>query len=187
MAETFTGSNGIKVEEHTYGKALIDEDGTNRLAGAYDFLNDHDMQALREFFRAEEDTRLGRWRWPEDPDVTVQPAHNADSVTVIGHREGVSYVGIRGYLRAYPNDEYYLVRAAKAYFDAHPEPKPWLTAADGEIWELDFGQGGVKQYLYSEGRFFALPLLRAADDGWTPAEFASGVISGHRVYPEDAS
>jgi hypothetical protein len=92
---------------------------------------DH-VAALREFFRQERDTELARWRWPENPDYVVYPVD--DSTVNVLHEPGGDTCLINdgeGYLSA--ELEGY-VQAGDAYFDAHPEPKPWHDAKPGEVW-----------------------------------------------------
>lgn len=132
----FTASNGIRVtltdDEH-----LILTDVT----GAYpDTIGlEEDVEALREFFRAEEDERLGRWRWPENPELVVYLDENG-SITVFNEQTGRSNGLIsREEATRFPNAPWAAV--ATAYFDAHPEPKPWHDAKPGEIWELGIGDG----------------------------------------------
>ncbi|MDR6691374.1 hypothetical protein J2X55_002286 [Microbacterium sp. 1154] len=80
----FTASNGISV---TPSASIVGGTSVNDVA-----LHKREADALREFFQAEADERLGRWRWPENPAYVVA-----------------------------------------AYFDAHPEPKPWHGAEPGDV------------------------------------------------------
>jgi hypothetical protein len=120
----YTATNGVVVEDRG-GSIILDG---HCIVGAGSIYR----RALREFFRAEEDERLGRWRWPVKPNYIVVP--NDDEVCVfddealdearIFSRDSVGFAGDFG-------------AAAKAYFDAHPEPKPaWHDAKPGEVWAL---------------------------------------------------
>ena len=147
------------------------------------------VQALREFFRAEEDERLGRWRWPENPDYVVyrdtermyinQPAvivfNETNGATAYCGKDGLystSGIGAR---------DVWCEPAARAYFDAHPEPKPsWHDAKHGEIWVLFVAikdepyrvNGDVFEPVSNPGRI-RIPLMDAR------------IQSGRRIYPED--
>lgn len=133
---TFTASNGVAID--------VADDLENALG--YD---SGQIQALREFFQHERDEELGRWRWPENPDYVVYPDLTHDHEVAFG--DGLTYTVLResdgvmkGYARAEddhrgsvhrPHDNPFAL-AARAYFAAHPEPKPWHDAQPGEVWVL---------------------------------------------------
>lgn len=124
---TFTASNGATVEAFSQS---IEVSGAGN---AEVWLEPWAASSLREYFRAEEDERLGRWRWPENPDCVVYPRAERGSggrrrVVAINEVSGFHYgVCVEGY-----TDE----PAAVAYFAAHPEPKPWHDAKPWEAWVL---------------------------------------------------
>src|SRR5690606_17981070 len=80
--DKFTASNGWAVYVGTNGEivvgepSLVSDPSTDDRAAL--FLPSQ-VDALREFFRAEGDAELGRWRWPEHPEYVVYP------VIVPGH------------------------------------------------------------------------------------------------------
>jgi len=120
----FTASNGIRV--WIEGDVLH----ADHPADYFNPQTDGSIQALREFFRAEDDERLGRWRWPEDPEYVVYPGtFSMREAQVVSEEKGCwgqwSEAEAR---REAPRDR--LAAAAVAYFDAHPEPKPrpWASA-----------------------------------------------------------
>lgn len=139
----FTASNGLHVLVDGFGDVLVknDSESVSPDARVYD--------ALREFFRAEEDERLGRWRWPENPDYVVyrEPDEDGDNC-IVRESDGDSAFAGRG---KYARDQYGRPMydewdaAAAAYFDAHPEPKPWDTASPGEAWLITWGNGSVSE------------------------------------------
>jgi len=125
---TFTASNDMRVERDHNGDVLIDA-GTHSMSV---FMADGTALALREFFRAEEDERLGRWRWPENPDYVVYPDGTSRRVVKesTGQTMQVSYHDrkvMTTYLDSY-------VGAARAFDSAHSQPKPWHEAQPGQVW-----------------------------------------------------
>lgn len=128
--------------------------------------------ALRELFRAEEDERLGRWRWPENPDYVVYPATVKTRVRVL--RE--TGMGELEWVDEGDTRSYEFCHAARAYFDAHPEPKPWLDAKPGEMWRLTFKGNPEDSYVAGDHSFLA------ADHG---IQFTDErIISARRIWPE---
>ena len=92
------------------------------------------VQAAREFFQAERDEELGRWRDPENPDCICYPvAGDPDDIWVVYEGSGLAYMRER-------NQAFYagnkFSEVARRYFAAHPEPKPWEGAEPGEFWIL---------------------------------------------------
>ncbi|MBQ9917405.1 MAG: hypothetical protein IJO71_09445 [Microbacterium sp.] len=93
--------------------------------------------ALARFAEIEKDARLGRWRWPSNPDFVVYPPSESHKVTVFRESTGEQYL----YARTSPTFADPVAKlsewpaAALAYFEAHPEPpKPWHDAKYGEVW-----------------------------------------------------
>jgi hypothetical protein len=101
-------------------------------------------RAVTEAVRAEEDERLGRWRWPENPDYVVYVRISNEIVTVFSEARGLSVDASRGTQDAWVDDERpwkrHALDAASAYFDAHPQPKPWHSAKEGDVWEFKLGR-----------------------------------------------
>lgn len=131
----FTASNGIPVRS-CEGVHTIEVNGV--------FVRDDLAQALREFFQAERDAELGRWRWPENPEYVVyalpdggvdvlRESSVSDSLKGPGRLQGISRWDAGGRESAASSHFY---AAAAAYFAAHPEPKPWHDAKPGEVWVL---------------------------------------------------
>ena len=147
------------------------------------------VDALREFFRAEEDERLRRWRFPEDPDFVVYAAWTADpprrgvrGVTVLSesipHRYAVWEDNIDTlYGTSVDEDARKRARdAARAYFEAHPEPKPWHEAKEGEVWVITY-KGEEYPAIFQAGMF------RDHGGSWDPDR----ITAGRRIYPEATS
>ena len=113
------------------------EDGSARLVWDWSDIElpTADFEALRAFFQAERDEELGRWRDPENPDMVVYP-HDDVNTTVHDETTGAYLNWSREQAE---DDEYsrgFGFATARAYFAAHPEPKPWDAARPDEIWAL---------------------------------------------------
>lgn len=182
----FTASNGITI------RYTVGIDGAARLIGTSPrptedawteaTASPEGIEALREFFRAEEDKRLGRWRWPENPDYVVYP--DGTSRLVLRESTGrqmMISLHDRKVMETYL-DSY--VGAARAFDDAHPEPKPWWGADVDEAWELtvngDTGPFVTKLTPAGTIRF-------VAGNGTEFISEASDITAGRRIYPEVAS
>jgi len=173
----FTASNGVTI--HAQGP--VTDRGQGVVVDGY-FLSPNDVSALREFFEKENDDRLDRWRWPENPDYVVYPWGDVEDhntcIAIVDERKGGQVVTFRSTISG--SDEW--ARAARAYFDAHPGPKPWDAAEDNEIWVLT-GAGGLE-----------LPWRRTGDGEWesiTPKAIRRRnvdlITAGRRIWPEVAS
>ena len=117
-------------------------------------------EALREFFQAERDEALGRWREPENPDwICYGRGSSRDTVYVINEYYGLPYMLERDQV-AYADSEFSAV--AKRYFAAHPdvEPhKPWHDAKAGEYWLVTLeGAGPIPTTVgnYGENLYFTI-------------------------------
>ncbi len=132
---TFRASNGSMVELEEGGWVKVDG------AGYFEYIDRRGVEALREFFQHERDEELGRWRYPEDPDLVVylQGQH----LVVFSEGAGV-YEEFQVAWARVSSDEPPLTiwqRAAVAWADTHPERKPWHDAKAGEVWALTI-EGG---------------------------------------------
>ncbi len=181
MADTFTASNGFTVDRDPKGEIRVN---------GFSFIADGAELALREFFRAEEDARIGRWRWAKRPEYVVYPSalyatpSDVDLVQVVNESNGQSH-------RARRDDQERLFgffsEAGAAYFDAHPEPKPWHEAQVGDVWVLtvDGEERAVRALSDASigARFFPIE----DDNGMTYGRRAPAITAGRRIWPEDAS
>lgn len=88
-----------------------------------------------EYFQAKRDADLGRWRWPENPHYVVYPNANDGQVVVVDERDGVRAHYSRSLCAttAPPRIDG-IHAAAHAYFEAHPERKPWEDA-EAVVWD----------------------------------------------------
>ena len=94
--------------------------GNPQAEGLYD---QDTTNALREYFQAERDDALGRWRDTENPDMVCFPVvGDLDAVWVVYEGDGSRYHATRtDWERIRPH---YVSETARRYFQAHPEPKP---------------------------------------------------------------
>ena len=141
---TFTASNGHKVTPNG--------DGANVYRGIMSTpIYPDEMQALREFFQAEADERAGRWRWVEHPDYVVYDTGDRIEVVVLDESTGYMENVWRGKER--PGS--YMHDAARAYFEAHPDPEEYVIVWSG-------GLALTKPQTFSEAQ---AELKRAWDTG----------------------
>lgn len=159
------------------------EDGSVTFEGVRGYIAPEQVFDAQEFFQAQRDLELGRWRWPENPDYVVyrRDAYPAGTrrVRVINERSGDFSDTIEG-----SRFEGVFKDAARAYFEAHPERKAWEDAKPGEAWLLTVN-GTEGAYLYSDNNLDAIWLFAGAD-GHVVAG-SDRITDGRRIWPEDAS
>lgn len=186
MTETFTASNGVEItitnkgdEEYLLGKGEDMPDGERRWTVATG--GGEGIQALREFFQHERDKELGRWRDPENPDMVVQTDKGGERAWVVNERNQQ----ITGWVWRVDLDHStahaQVVEAARAYFAAHPEPKPWHDAKPGDVWLLTFDGGEprpVGVFDFDGTPHFSVP---GAED--FSINYAR-ITDGRRIWPE---
>lgn len=190
MSEAFMASNGIDVQwAGSLGCDQILRIGAHGRVSA----DLPEWQALREFFCAERDEELGRWRWPENPKWIVyakrpgfSPVGNAD-LLVVNEVDGcaMEYITADDDGATYVGPDERAAKAARAYLDyldARPESRPWEDAKPGEVWVLSFrdhespwvAEGGDYRHLFRRG-----------DQSITKVHM--DITAGRRIWPEDAS
>lgn len=179
MSDTFVASNGIEV--------VPDEQDLYIGDPALSPLTPAGVAALREFFQHERDEELGRWRWPENPEYVVYKARagervpDARHVTVSNESNGdaawlfeVESGGVSGG-GSWARD------AARAYFAAHPESKPWHDARHLSLWVLTLDGCASPEVYIRRGEVFR-PVnneSRVSIDG------RDALITGaRRIWPE---
>lgn len=186
---TFTASTGGTVAVAASGHMLV-TDYTRVALGAgvtrasrSAHIDAEMVPTLREFFQDERDEELGRWRWPENPEWIVYPrrpgfaplgdadllvineVHGASMEYVAADDDGTEYVGV---------DEA-AAKAGRAYFEAHPEPKPWEDAKAGEIWVLTFPGGTFPATVRNDLLFY---------DNYGNRLHLGRVSAARRIWPE---
>lgn len=147
-----------------------------------------EAKALREFFLHERDTELGRWRWPEKPEYVVYPQPGG-AVNVLreslvdetgpGVEKGIGREKANGW-RSEAAGNFFA--AARAYFAAHPVPKPWHEAKPGEVWVITTSNVGdeVAVLVTGAGRF-------RYSDGVLMSLTSEQITDARRIFPEVVS
>ena len=130
--------------------------------------------------QADRDAELGRWRSVEHPDFVAYD-HGDGRIRFLRELDGVSYSFARDYMSIrYPAEcaEFPFLVVAREFFEAHPEPKPWEQAKDGEVWALTVGCGdAVVGAVLGKG-------------GWAWLNAKTGLVidlpitAGQRIWPE---
>lgn len=121
----FTASNGVRIKRA--GKELILPDASvvpiwSSASEPAITIRKQVVEAFVEFFQAEADERLGRWRWPENPQWVLYPDDDGD-VIALDESTGESFGFLtRASVDQFPNSQG--SPAARAYFKAHPQPEP---------------------------------------------------------------
>jgi hypothetical protein len=176
MTESFTASNGAIIHRTSAGALAL---------GNYVFFSPGEEEAFREFFQNERDEKLGIWRHPDFPDEVVY-RWNENWVLVIDELSGASTEHRRADVEAMRDKSFVSQseRLARLYFEAHPEPKPWLAAKIGEVWVLSTADGESAAYSVmsvreSEVVFESHEGRYALND--------SDIEGARRIWPEDAS
>lgn len=147
----------------------VKEDGGLIFDHANGYLSTETAMDAEEFFQAKRDAEIGRWRWPENPHYVVYPL--AGQARVIDERTGREHV----FGRVDDSREWAMADAAEAYFEAHPERKPWHGAEADEVWVIDGKPWGVYGGMFRRNGTPALMLTDA------------GITDARRIWPEDAS
>src|SRR5690625_1001900 len=139
MTDIFTASNGTRIRSRGFPHPIEVDDSTFGWQPLKHYVGGSMMHnAMAEWYRHRNDEHLGRWRDPENTNNVVYPLYD-NSVRVLREATGVGETVKRRVQNA--NQERNISPSAKAsarrYFDAHPEPKPWHDAKEGQVWILE--------------------------------------------------
>lgn len=168
---TFVASNGVIVHDLSDGIGFTLPDHAS--IGKFG-INADKVNSLREFFQHERDEELGRWRSAEHPDYICNEHDGAIFVT--DERDGRQLLMHRG--DGIPSLPEY-ADVARAYFEAHPESKPWHDAKDNEVWALTINGKEEAAMLYRVGEFETTK--------GTYRVSASAITAGRRIWPDEES
>ena len=180
----FTATNGIRIDSYVGLDAkqyMVGRFGENPITGTtftHVTASAEGIEALREFFRHEEDERLSRWRSNVDTDIVGYAVDDA-SIRLV---DEATHGNTSMFYRTDTDGLGPLSKAAREYFDAHPEPKPWDDGRFGEVWILT-DEAGVQ-----------MPATFQAPGSWMfhgsmSSRFRDGlsITAGRKIWPEDAS
>ena len=177
----FEASNGITVT--LTDSAQLRVENADRTEGAVVAEGDY-TDALREFFRAEEDERLGRWR---RGDHVVYPGLSTDEyIFVLDEATGESDEIRAEYLRGETTDDpslHEIDRTALLYLLSKPASKPWHDAKEGELWALTI-DGAEDIYVIVRTEEAGFRMFPARSTAFRPGAFPSEVTAGRRIWPE---
>lgn len=178
----FRARSGRTVTARSDGSVIFDHvDG---------YLSPASVMDAEEFFQTKRDFDLGRWRWPENPEYVVY-LRNDGQACVFNEATGVTVYRFRGEhehleeLRRQSGEEVMPhTHAARAYFEAHPERKPWQAAKPGEVWILSTADG--------ENAAYSVMTVREAGTVFESHEGRyslddADIEDARRIWPEDAS
>ena len=162
------------------------EDGSVVFDHANGYLGRDEVFDAEEFFRAREDERLGRWRFPLDPRFVVY--RFARSIRVVDEADGA---GVQFNIDEITVDYFQgfgpYSAAAQAFFEAHPE-RPAANAKAGEVWELTIDDGSEHTVFIHEDRTTGGRDGVSAGGAYFDIDDASNIIAARKVWgPEDAS
>lgn len=109
------------------------EDGSVLFGAGIGYLSREAAFDAEEFYQAKRDAELDRWRYPLDPSLVVY--ENVRGTAFVFDEDAGDYQSFTR-AEAYAIEGLTYRRAARAYFEAHPERKPWEDANAGEVWVL---------------------------------------------------
>ena len=142
-----------------------------------------DFKTLREYFQAERDEELGRWRDPEIPDMVVYP-HDDVTITVLDEVDGKRFWWTRGDELDAHQERFPGFDTARAYFAAHPkpEPKPWDTARPDEVWVLTINNYMEEVFRCGERGLYSLKTGNPIGSLLSCSH--NKITAGRRIWPE---
>ena len=140
-----------------------------------------DFKTLREYFQAERDEQLGRWRDPEIPDMVVYP-HDDVTITVLDEVDGKRFWWTRGDELDAHQERLPGFDTARAYFAAHPEPKPWDTAQPDEVWVLTINNDREEVFRCGENGLYSLKTGNPLGSLLSCSH--NKITAGRRIWPE---
>lgn len=166
----YTASNGYRVELNNGAGYVCNVAGHERhVFGRYS------IEAMREFFRAERDEELGRWRSSAFTDYVVY-SQGDGCIQVVNETNGFgSGLIAQEEVWSYTGNTH---QVAAAYFEAHPERKPWHDAKPGEVWVLKEHGQPERAYLVDDSQFYDSSRDYALDFG------DSVILEARRIWPE---
>lgn len=163
----------------------VGEDGSLSIDHKRGYLSPEVVMDAQEFFQAQRDLERGWWRWPTNPDwVAIEGERQPYGRTVvIVHERTLDRYWLNDRVLEPGGSAETEYQAARAYFEAHPERKPWRDAKPGEVWLVTY-RGREAAYTADQSDF------NGAHENGQYATFrhtAAAITAARRIWPEDAS
>lgn len=176
-------------------KVQVRENGTVTFDHANGYLSPESAMDAEEFFLAQRDSELGRWRCPTDLDWVAKEgdrdSYGRRTVLLFNERTFETHHlntvvieddGLGQLVSEYPKH-----RVARAFFEAHPG-RPAAGAKAGEVWELTIDDGSEHTVFVHADRTTGGRDGISAGGAYFDIDDASNVVSARKVWgPEDAS
>lgn len=164
----------------------VGEDGSLSIDHKRGYLSPEVVMDAEEFLQAQRDLELGRWRCPTETDwVAREGLRTADGRTVVVVNERtLERFWFNERVRDASEDVHLAHRVGRAYFEVHPERKPWQEAKPGEVWVLSTSDGHEDAFMVMAVR--ELGIVFEADQFREPLD-SPDITGGRRIWPEDAS
>lgn len=159
----FTASSGVELDKHGF---LI-----TPITGE----NEEVHEARKEFYQHLRDKELGRWRDLEAPNFVVyESVHDTSNwVRVVDENTGHAALHCRNKMGSHEYGD-----TAARYFEAHPEPKPWHSATEGDLWEVKYPWFTVIAMVSDKAEFVF------TDKSSNPIT-DENIIGGTRLWPKE--
>jgi hypothetical protein len=158
------------------------EDGSVTFEGVRGYIGAEQVFDAQEFFQAQRDLDFGRWRCPAEPDWVAQEGERSSdgrrTVRLFNESTFESF-WLNSRVMDEVDNETAKHRVARAFFESHPERKPWHSAKDDEVWVLTHVKGEVGAFVVDGHRFVS--------GSWSFPIDGESITEGRCIWPEDAS
>lgn len=177
----YTASNGVTVEWDAE-RGMFTLDSPSGPSQIYWF-NAEDRRALSDYFQAERDAELDRWRDTEHPERAVYRRVD-NSLLILDETDGdhwtVRIDEIKDYDECHP-----VASTIRAWLAAHPEPKPWHDAKQNDLWELMINGCHSPEVYRFASELRSTSKFRPVNSPSRVAFEAADprIIRAHRIYP----
>lgn len=141
-----------------------------------------EARALKYVFQDQKDIDLGRWRSEVKGWMVVYPQVGSDLVLVLNELDGTTRLFERDEVargQVILND---YEHTARAYYNAHPLPKPWQNAKNNEVWELEFSDGTKGAFIMNATHLAGAVFGNAETYLLTNSD---NIVGGKRLYPQE--
>lgn len=176
MSDNFEASNGYIVRLDEMGDLeIVDPDGY-----PVEWVRGEELiAATAEYFQAERDEELGRWRDSVAPEYSCYPHEDQQLVVIINETTG----GVHTISREDPEPEGGSEPwdVSRRYFEEHPLPdlRPWERAKVGEVWALVIEDYEIAATYGTDDKFYTAETSLAPTD--------PTITDGRRIWPEEGA